>query len=254
LRCYRHLTGKLLPGFIRSFHYLMDSAFVLSARGVSGFLLRVDEWDSSSTASTSHPTPANNTRLSNISSWCLGVLVSSSVCIALSRRKSPLIERLSFLIDFTALVRFCYPARRSLIQLLQKMSDIDIAEPDLPIDAATCIAFVLNTMKLVDVVTPMLSLKHLHSVSMIVGHSMAVIEQAVRALEASEARPEPPIQWTPADFLENALNGYYATISTPPPSPRLARVHAEEDLISLREFLESMTPDGRFLLSTRNSR
>jgi hypothetical protein len=132
------------------------------------------------------------------------------------------------------------------------MSDSGIEESGLMIDAAICIAFVLNTMKLVDTVTPMLSLKHLRSVPMIVGHSMGVIEQAMCTLEASEARPE--LQWTPANLQENAPNNDYSTVSTPPLSPCPDDIEIEEGLISLRELLESMTTDGRFLLSTTNSR
>jgi hypothetical protein len=137
------------------------------------------------------------------------------------------------------------------MQLSKKMSDLNLEESDFLIDTAICIAFVLNTMKLVDAVTPMLSLKHLHTASLIVGNSIAIIERAMRSLEEAESQLE-PLQWTPSDLQERAFSGHSSVISTPPSSPLMDAPRAEQDFMSLREFLETMTAGGMFLLSTKN--
>jgi hypothetical protein len=121
------------------------------------------------------------------------------------------------------------------------MTYIDELLPD--IDSAVSIGFVASTMRLINLVTPKLSLTHLEAASAVLGQSLAIVEHAIRALEAEAVKVETN-EWTPVQAQETSSSSHAGCSPPPPSSPVLTdSIKDELEVLSIRDMFDNMTPE-----------
>lgn len=124
------------------------------------------------------------------------------------------------------------------------MTCIKDSEPE--IRNAASIEFVSNALRLIDTITPTLSLKDLEAASQILGYSLAVVDHTIFLLDAQPVKLE-STEWTDVSSEEIGSDGS-GDSAAPPSSPALCPTYVAHEIESIRELLESMSPERKIFV------
>lgn len=121
------------------------------------------------------------------------------------------------------------------------MTHINDLLPD--IDSAVSIGFVASAMRLINTITPQLSLTHLEATYAVLEQSLAIVEHRIRTLEAESIKAESGA-WTPVQPYKTSPSSCTDGSPPPPSSPALtASIKDELEVLSIQDMFDNMTPE-----------